>query len=181
MPANRVPSVEAQMAAAKLRLQREMPKEMAATSISPMGGLGQALSGGAEAITNPLTGSIYYNPVRMGGQSQHQVEDTLAHELTHTRQSQQEPWYTKFMAPLVGLQRGLGFGEPYGQHPEELEAYQTEADRAAAAGRTPGAMPQFLPQQSWWQRLTEPPPARSMTDIQLYPNRPLQGLKKAVQ
>ena len=163
MPA---PTVADQIAAAKQRMQTEMPAQMAGTSVEPMGVVGKslgalkALAGGqTQAITSPFTGNVSYDPTALAGQSQNDIDDMLAHELTHVGQIRQEPWY----APYLGLV-GIGPRYDYGQDPNELEAFQTESNRAVAQGRTPNPMPAF-----------SAPGFRSMSDISL------PGLKKAAQ
>lgn len=160
------PTVEQQIATAKQAMQQEMPAQMADTTVEPMGILGRslgalkALAGGqTQAITSPFTGTISYDPAALAGQSQNDVSDMLAHELTHVGQIRNEPWY----APYLGLV-GIGPHYDYGQDPNELEAFQTEANRAVAQGRAPNPMPTF-----------SSPGFRSMGDISL------PGLKKAAQ
>ena len=86
------------------------------------------------ATTNPFTGNISYNPEAMQGQSQQMIENTLAHELTHSRQAQQTPWYKTALGlftpdekPPVG---NYSNPEPYYWRPNEMEAFQAERNRA---------------------------------------------------
>lgn len=121
--------VDQQIALAKTQMQKEMP-DVAGTSIQPMGWLSHALApSGAQAITNPLTGSVYYNPAAMEGQSQNEVTNTLAHELTHSRQAQSQPWSSRI---LGGLKEAFSPSVPYEQRPYEMEAFQTERNRDLA-------------------------------------------------
>lgn len=94
----------------------------------------------AFAVTNPFTGNITYNPETMVGQSDTDMENTLAHELTHVRQTQNTPWYTH-MANIGRQMLGMDSGKPpegmappmndeYYWRPMEMEAFQTERDRS---------------------------------------------------
>lgn len=123
-------NIDAMMALAQLKMKQEMP-DVGDTSVSPMGWIGQHLAGRANAITNPFTGSIYYNPNQMQseGMDQNGVDNVLAHELTHTRQIQDRPWYERLTAPLQGLTRATRSYDEYAHSPEEAEAFQTENDR----------------------------------------------------
>ena len=88
------------------------------------------------AVTNPFTGNITYNPEMFGGQSQNDIENTLAHELTHVRQTQDTPWY-KIVGDMFtpdsnapqGLSKNSPMNNPYYWRPNELEAFQTEKNR----------------------------------------------------
>jgi hypothetical protein len=92
---------------------------------------------GAMAVTNPFTGNISYNPEAMQGQSPTDMEQTLAHELTHVRQTQNQPWWktaASLFAPDEKVPAGIGqnsvWNSPYNWRPREMEAFQTERDRA---------------------------------------------------
>jgi hypothetical protein len=93
---------------------------------------------GAFAVTNPFTGNITYNPDVLQGQSQDSIENIVAHEMTHSRQAQNTPWY-KTVAQMfmpdekVPEQFGAGspLNDPYYWRPHEMEAFQAERDRAA--------------------------------------------------
>lgn len=105
---------------------------------------------GAYAVTNPFTGNITYNPDMFEGQTQDDIEQTLAHELTHTRQMQNTPWYGHLaevgdqMLQNVksmwggnedrvpeGISSSSPLNNPYYWRPREMEAFQAEKDRAA--------------------------------------------------
>lgn len=163
------PTVDQQIALAKQRVQQEMP-DVADTSVSPMGFLG-GLRRGAQAVTSPFTGSVSYNPSALEGQSQDNIDQIMAHELTHSRQAQQMPWYEKATQPLTGLKNSLGdilqgatgsrlgLGYSYGQRPEELEAFQTENDRMLKLGlpgqvRDPGST--FSGTSNYWGDISLP-------------------------
>lgn len=93
---------------------------------------------GSMATTNPFTGNITYNPEMMQGQSPFDIEQTVAHELTHTRQAQNTPWW-KTAASLfmpdekvpAGISKDSPLNDPYQWRPHEMEAFQTERDRAS--------------------------------------------------
>lgn len=94
---------------------------------------------GAMAVTNPFTGNITYNPEAMEGQSPTDMEQTLAHELTHVRQTQNQPWWktaASLFAPDEKVPAGISPNSPlnssYQWRPREMEAFQTERDRASA-------------------------------------------------
>lgn len=90
-------------------------------------------------------GNIYVNPDVMGSMQSEDVADTLLHELTHKRQAQSRSVVER-LAEYIN-QRG-----PYGQRPDELEAYQVEADRRTRMGRPAGrVMPNFLTPGSHWE------------------------------
>ena len=77
----------------------------------------------AQAVTNPFTGNIMYDPNMMQGLNQDEIENTLAHELTHSRQAQQDSWVKTAMQMFMPQ-------EEYNMRPNEMQAFQTERDRA---------------------------------------------------
>lgn len=96
---------------------------------------------GAEATTNPLTGNISYSPTGMQGMQSPEIEQTMAHELMHTRQAQSTPWYRTLLdafKPDVRVPQGIPSGSimdnPYLWRPNEMEAFQAERDRATRLG-----------------------------------------------
>lgn len=80
---------------------------------------------GATAVTNPFTGNITYNPEVMAGYTPDELEQVIAHELTHVRQTQNTPWWK-----TAGEIFSMPFEEEYYKRPREMEAYQAERDRA---------------------------------------------------
>ena len=130
-------TVAQQVALAKAKMAQEYP-DQAGASIEPMGAIGRFFAGPSYARTNPFTGNVSLNEPAMQGLSQNEVDQILAHELTHTRQAQAMPLSQKLMLPINGLMNSLGdltggkIGTPYAQRPEEMEAFGTEADRANA-------------------------------------------------
>lgn len=92
---------------------------------------------GSMAVTNPFTGNITYDPAMFQGQDSNEQEQMLAHELTHVRQTQNTPWY-KIVGGMfqrdAKVPEGVGASSPlnssYQWRPNEMEAFQTERDRA---------------------------------------------------
>lgn len=78
------------------------------------------------ATTNPFTGNVTYNPDQLTGMSQGEIENTIAHELTHSRQAAAEPFYKVLMNALNPMR------PDYYDRPEELVAFQAEKDRTLA-------------------------------------------------
>lgn len=110
------------------KLKGEAP-DISSTSIGMMGGIAQHLLPGAEGWTSPM-GGISLNPEMMKGKSADEVGDTLLHELTHVHQAKQRGVIGQVLATLMDKL-------PYGQKPDELEAFQSEADRRTRMGRAP--------------------------------------------
>jgi hypothetical protein len=124
---------------------------------------------GANAVSNPFTGNMTYNPSMINdmGYSQFDKEQILAHEMTHTAQTQDMPWYKK-LGDIFGQQtnelmhntvpkeisENSVLNNPYYWRPHEQEAYQAERDRATRL-HTPNYVD----------------PIFGTRDIQLYPER----------
>lgn len=92
------PEFDARMNLAKDRMRKEMPNEMSYASIEPTGPFGrikdklvQKAIGGVPVATAGPFGGITYNKEILKGMSQNEIEDTLAHELTHVGQYQKTP------------------------------------------------------------------------------------------
>lgn len=90
---------------------------------------------GANAVTNPFSGNISYNPEMMRDMNLDEQEQTTAHELAHVRQTQNTPWWkiaSEIMMPDEKVPTGQLFpkNNPYYWRPREMEAFQTERDRA---------------------------------------------------
>lgn len=86
----------------------------------------------AYAITSPWTGNITYSPDMMKDMTQDEIENTIAHELTHSRQfaNQGIMGTIKNMLTKPKAATSGGFlGSSYYWNPDELEAFQTEKDR----------------------------------------------------
>lgn len=145
MPDNQL--LDASMQRALQKVLGEMPDVKPVTmSSSADGMLSRFLyPKNALATASPLTGNITYNPQQMMGRPQGEIENTIAHELTHSRQSQLMPWYKKLATIPEALGEAMGFDEKvpsqigpnsplnssYAWRPRELEAFQTERDRTA--------------------------------------------------
>lgn len=97
---------------------------------------------GSNAVTNPFTGNITYNPemLQSMGYGQNDLEDIIAHEMTHVRQTQDLPWYKKVGQILsqtyggdvkvpAGIPESSPTNAPYYWRPMEMEAYQAERNR----------------------------------------------------
>lgn len=87
------PEFDKRMGLAQSKMRQEMPNEMANANIQPTGlftGLtnrlkGQSAGGNVVATTGPF-GGISYSKDLLSKMSQNELEDTLAHELTHVGQ-----------------------------------------------------------------------------------------------
>lgn len=107
------------------------------TPISSYGPISKALLPGAEGYVSPL-GTIYLNQELMKGKQPQEVADTLLHELTHVRQANAR-------SPVQRILEYFRQQGPYGQRPDEMEAFQAEADRRTNMGRAPiYGTPHFL-------------------------------------
>ncbi len=70
---------------------------------------------GANAVTNPFTGNVIYNPDMMQGVDDNERQQIIAHELTHNRQREIEKFNKLLGIKLFGMpinqmrrfQRGL--------------------------------------------------------------------------
>jgi len=130
------------MQRAMTKVMGEYPDTKPVTLSPSSGGLGSFLTGlmmprGALAVTNPFTGNITYDPNMMSGQSPTEQEQTIAHELTHSRQAQTTPWWKTAMGMFqpdakvpAGVPKNSPMNDPYYWRSSEMEAYQTERDRA---------------------------------------------------
>lgn len=137
MPSDK-PDAALMMELAKRQLQAEMPKETAAATVEPMTAWDRMLFLGRPAsvyaFTSPFN-HVKYDPDLMKQNSQTANTDILAHELTHVRQNQRTPVLSQLWDLIAGPLTEPDV--PYGQRPEELEAFQTERDRALAQHRVP--------------------------------------------
>lgn len=128
-----LPDVKDQFARARVLMKTEMPAEEAGASIEPMGLLGRLAVPGAQALTNPLTGNITYNPATNIGRSDAEIADTLLHELTHRKQIM-----ARSIPQRIGsmLADAMLSGLPYHQRPDEMAAFEAEIRRAVGQGRS---------------------------------------------
>ena len=158
------PEFDKRMTMAKAKMQQEMPNEMANASIEPTGFFGgmkdalvkKAIGGTPVATTGPF-GGITYNQEQLAGMSQNELEDTLAHELTHVGQySQQNPGGKPTLSFGHGMMNVLhnvmpkrdeglpqatksfyssrGYDPAYRGSAVEMEAYQKEDERKMNRG-----------------------------------------------
>jgi hypothetical protein len=158
--------LEQQILKAQMKVRGEMP-DVADAPIEPAGlvdrltaALKERLVGGGRVVATadpfavptgntglPLPGAkvgrVVYHPDVLASQNPAEVEDTLAHELVHVRQGREaagDSLFSRIKAKLESIKEGY---LPYGQQPNELEAYQYEGDRAVSEGRVPAATPKF--------------------------------------
>jgi len=159
------PEFDRRMTLAKSRMQQEMPNEMANSSIEPTGFFGglkdflvkKAIGGVPVATTSPF-GNITYNKEQLAGMSQNELEDTLAHELTHVGQYSQQvanpgdkPTLStghgimNVIKNIIPQDEGLpaetkhfysshGYDPSYRGSSAEMEAYQKEDQRKMSRG-----------------------------------------------
>lgn len=126
------------MQRALAKVQGEMP-DVKKVSVSPGGGILSKLflPKSTLAVTNPFTGNITYDPAEMMNISPDEQENTIAHELTHVRQTQNQPWYKTLMSMVSPVERAPNIASgsmdsAYAWRPSEMEAFQTERDRTLA-------------------------------------------------
>lgn len=131
------PALDSSMQQAFSQAQKEMPDvaSVKLSSSSPSD-FGSIMPANADAYTNPFTGNVSYNPEIMRQRTPDDAVGTMAHELTHSRQAQQTPWYQaayNLLKPDVQVPAGIPKGDvldkPYLWRPNELEAFQTERNR----------------------------------------------------
>lgn len=159
------PEFDARMNIAQNKMRQEMPNEMNLASIKPTGFFGgmkdalvaKAIGGTPVATTNPF-GGISYNKDILKAMSQNEMEDTLAHELTHVGQFAKPG--VNGAPPTLSMGRGImntlkqmmpqrdeglpqatksfyssrGYDPSYRGSSVEMEAYNTEDKRRTARG-----------------------------------------------
>src|SRR6266404_3759864 len=151
-------------------------------AVQPMSGVGRAMSGGAKGTTNPLTGGVSVNMQAV--ESPQDLEDTLRHEFVHAGQIDKMSPLDKVGAFGTGFKQGIGMGVPYGQRPEEMEAYQVQNDARAAKGLSPTPTPTFNDPRSWLQRTLpeglggQPIPMLEHQDIRLPSTKLVEAQKR---
>ena len=108
--------------------------------IQTYGMMSRLLSPKAMAYASPGR-NIYLNPSQLQGQSPQDIADTLIHEQTHVDQMKRSG-----VGPTMELLHQM-FGSqgklPYGQRPDEMEAFQNEKNRRYKMGRIQTAVPSF--------------------------------------
>lgn len=147
--------IDESMQRAYAKVAAEMP-DVKPVSVSPSGAhwyTSLLTPKRAYAVTNPFTGNITYNPETMADQSQQDMEQTIAHELTHTKQTQDTPW-TSMLGDVgkhilnnvstmwggnedkvpAGVRQSSPYNDPYYWRPREMEAFQAERNRASKMG-----------------------------------------------
>jgi len=117
-----------------VKVRKEMP-DMAGKKVgSSSGSLARFfMPSTAQAVTNPFTGNVTYNPEALKGSSQDEIENMLTHEFTHSRQTDNTPFY-KILGELFQRDARVpegttGLKDPYHWRSRELEAFQAERDR----------------------------------------------------
>lgn len=107
-------------------LAAEAP-DITTTPVEPYGLISKILMRNAEAYVSPL-GTIYANQDVLKDRSPQDAADTLLHELTHVRQARSR-------SPIERILEYFNQRGPYGQRPDEIEAYQAEKDRRVRTQR----------------------------------------------
>lgn len=150
---NPSPSFEERMQLAQENIRKEYPSEMAYATIKPAGMvsglmhgvLGKILGDSPVATTGPF-GGVTYDPKAFQAMKQEELQDSLAHEMTHVRQFQEMPLWRKLAATfLPQADEGLpeetkkaysmqGWNPAYRGKSTEMEAYQVEEQRRAKRG-----------------------------------------------
>lgn len=108
--------------------------------VEPYGFFSRLMQPKAQGYVVPGGNTIRVNPNQLQGQSPQEVADMLTHEQTHIQQNKDSPY-----GPTMQLLRSMLMPQnlPYGQRPDEMEAFQNEKNRAYSMGRTPTAWPSF--------------------------------------
>ena len=100
-------------------------------SVKPQGFIDKMLMNPqATAIADPFTGNITYNPGYMQNYPDTR-EATIAHELAHSRQAQNTPWYKTVMdilGPKATPPPEYADANPYYWQPHEMEAFQQQRE-----------------------------------------------------
>lgn len=135
------------------KVHLDMP-DVKKTDIAPFGLFERMmLPSNAAAATSPFTGNIKYNPNMMKSMSSPEKANTLAHELTHARQTQSRPFLSRIINQMLPQSE-------YGQRSDEMEAFQTERDRSLR------------------NKLSLPDPQSGAVDIQLPSMRRKNGTQR---
>ena len=141
-PQEKKPNLDEVMQAAFTKVKGEYPN-IKPVSISPSDSFLSRcmMPKNSLATTNPLTGNIMYNPAMMEGQSQTDIEQTLAHELRHSQQAQNTPWWKSLYQQIMPgpgvpdyVPQNSPLNSPYHWRPAEMDAFQAERDRASKMG-----------------------------------------------
>lgn len=124
--------------------------------VESYGPISRLLNSGANAYVGGGN-SIYVNPANMGSMNPQQVADTLAHEQTHINQKQGTSPTMNFLRAMFSGPRG-----PHYQRPDEMEAYQVEAQRRARMGRPAEPRQNMFGQTVTPQDVNLPAPRKSV-------------------
>lgn len=115
---------------AKRQLSKEMPHEMQSARIEPENG---AWSNDKTLAYTTPTNDIKYKAGEFKSLDLPTITDLLAHELTHVKQQNEVPIWRRLFDAVVARTDQL----PYGQDPDELEAFQVMRDRQLKDHRKP--------------------------------------------
>jgi hypothetical protein len=124
-----MPDINSQIEQAKQALKTQgYPVDQG--DIQPMGFLDKLMGNDKRtyATTSPWTGKVSYSPETLGTLGQNDINSTLAHELTHTKQVQNLP----FMDRMVNGLKSFLPQPAYHDRPNEQEAFQAEKDYGLA-------------------------------------------------
>jgi len=108
--------------------------------VEPYGFFSRLLQPNAQAYASPGR-SLYVNPTQMQGLSPQDVADTLTHEQQHINQMQNRGYGPGM--ELLHQMFGNNSRLPYGQRPDEMDAFQAEKNRRYSMGRTQTSVPSF--------------------------------------
>lgn len=114
------------------KVSKEFP-DVKPVKVQPQGFMDKMLmNSDAAAITKPFSGNIVYNPGFMQ-QNPNTQEDIIRHELVHSRQVQNTPWYQtamNIMSPKATPPPEYANQDPYHWQPREMEAFQTQREHS---------------------------------------------------
>lgn len=116
--------------------QKENPNLAPVSMYGPVSNL---LQPNSQGYTSP-GGTIYLNPKQLQGMTPEDIADTVTHENTHAQQMQR----TGGGALMQFFREMMTGSTPYGQRPDEIEAFQAEEKRRNMMGRTQTAYPSFF-------------------------------------
>lgn len=139
-------------------VRQEMP-DVGPISVAPSYNMISRFGHGVDARANS-DNSIEYDPNHVDSMVQNDVDNMMAHELTHVRQNQNTPWYQKIYNSVMGtptvnapssFPKSSPMSNPYAWQPNEMEALQTERDRqlrqSYPVDRVTGRTDMYLPEE----------------------------------
>jgi hypothetical protein len=118
-----------------LRLARREIPDLAPVDV--YGPISKLTSPNAQAYTS-VGRNIYLNPAEMANLTPQQVADTITHEQQHVQQMR-----ARGQGRIGEFFHTLSESAPYGQRPDEIEAFQAEVARRQRLGRPQEAIPTF--------------------------------------